>query len=83
MREVVDGDRDGAVGLAALGAVDDGAALLEHAAQVVDLVLGDVGAARGRVDLRASDLLAEVGALDQGNDFGVLAVHRVRFRLLL
>ena len=73
--EVVDRDRDGALGLAALGAVDDRAALLEHAAEVVDLVLGHVGGAGGGVHLRAGDLFAEVGALDQGNDVWVLAVH--------
>ena len=65
----------GSLGLAALGAVDDRAALLEQPAEVVDLVLGHLGGTRGRVDLRAGDLLAEVGALDQGNNLWVLAVH--------
>ena len=74
--EVVDRDRHGTLGLAALGAVDDRAPLLEQLAEVVDLVLGDVGSARGGIDLRAGDLLAEVGAFDQGNDVWVLGVHQ-------
>ena len=67
------------IGLPALGAVDDRAALLEQLAEVVDLVLGDLGRAGGGVDLGAGDLLAEVRALDQGDYVWVLGVHRFQF----